>query len=207
MPSLNIPGGFGLGAIRLNLTGDPQPMYVTFGVGPDVGGTDDPVQVANTLLGAFQADFGIWMSSAYQIASCEVRYHTALEAPDDPLHIAVSTASAVAGGRSEPPMPQNCAVLVHKRTASAGRRNRGRFYLPGINEQAVDGTGRLIAGDLLTGLITQAGEFLGDYATGGVGNLYLLHSDPVGVEGPGAPTQITALQVDPIIATQRRRLR
>jgi hypothetical protein len=100
----------------------------------------------------------------------------------------------------------NTAVLVQKRTALGGRRNRGRFYIP-----APDISGSVsVAGVLPSGELgewqARADEFE-LLINGGVdpapeGTLALLHAT-----GSPAATPITNLTVASKVATQRRRLR
>lgn len=97
------------------------------------------------------------------------------------------------------------AILVHKRTALPGRQGRGRMFIPGPGEGAVDGVGNLTAGRLndWQGAINAV-------ALAQLGNAYdavLLHNQIAGGPVPPAPTPITDMQVSPKCGIQRRRLR
>jgi len=103
------------------------------------------------------------------------------------------------------------AVLVRKITSRGGRRGRGRFYWPNLCQDAdVDEVGRLTSSKVgdLQGIFSQ---LLTDIAgVSGWDEMYLLHS-PSGDEvqepsTPGSPNQVVALQIDPVVGTQRRRL-
>jgi hypothetical protein len=103
------------------------------------------------------------------------------------------------------------ALLVRKLTARGGRRGRGRFYWPNMLEDAeVDEVGRLTS----TAVANKQGimdAFLTTIAgVSGWDEMYLLHSpsgeDVENPSTPGSPNQVLALQVDPVVGSQRRRL-
>jgi hypothetical protein len=100
--------------------------------------------------------------------------------------------------------------MIHKRTGNGGRHNRGRIYYPCVREGDADDLGRLLAG-VVTAWNTSANTYISscnDIA--GVEGLVLLHSIPEEGVNTGvvrAPTRITTMNIDPVIATQRRRLR
>lgn len=99
--------------------------------------------------------------------------------------------------------PINCALLVSKATASGGRRNRGRLFVPPcqINEGAVNEVGQ-VSGATLSTATNQWNNVVTGAAAIDVG-LVLFHQ---GIGAP-APTAITALTVQSQLATQRRRMR
>jgi hypothetical protein len=106
------------------------------------------------------------------------------------------------GGRVQDPDVPSAAILVTKETALGGRSNRGRIFLPGVAEVDTNAGGLLGEGeqsdwqdafdDFLAGL------------TGGafITKMVLLHNDT-----EVAPTDVTALVVNQLLASQRRRLR
>jgi hypothetical protein len=118
-------------------------------------------------------------------------------------------------------LPQNCAMLIKKKTAKAGRRNSGRMYIPsGYMAEADVSNNGSIATASLQAYQNWANGFLGNMtdpiavppapATSFI--LSLLHSEPTddqgNVTGPAPiPTDITSLVVDSRIATMRTRLR
>lgn len=106
------------------------------------------------------------------------------------------------GSSSGASLPPNTCYLIQKRTASGGRKNRGRMFLPKPSAAAIGENGAISSSQLLA-LAGAAGNFLTDCeAITGVTNCYVLHSSSV-----DTPTQITSLVPDANIATQRRRLR
>jgi hypothetical protein len=115
----------------------------------------------------------------------------------------VSTSTVTGTHAAFEECPSNVAALVAKATGLAGRRNRGRFFLPFIDESRVDASGRLSSA-YQTALQAVAdalyGVFHGDTGRP-LGPVALLHS-----EAPSTATNVTAFQLQPIVATQRRRL-
>ncbi len=103
-------------------------------------------------------------------------------------------------------LPQNCAFLLHKRSGLGGRKNRGRMYLPGVNEALVDDKG-LMSTTAINGVNAAAAATLADIiAIEGVERMVILHTQPLGPVGT-VPTPVTTLLLDPVLGTQRRRLR
>jgi len=91
------------------------------------------------------------------------------------------------------------AFLLRKRTAMGGRMNRGRMFLPGVPEGAVDGAG-VVVPEMITDLQTACDAFLAAIDTL-EGEMVILHS------ASSDPTSVISLQADSRVATQRRRLR
>jgi len=112
-----------------------------------------------------------------------------------------------AGGAPADMVPNNCAVLVQKRTAFAGKKNRGRFYMPGVSTSRVnsaDDPSQLTSGALtayqgaVDGLFTD----LQDSVDGDPIIPVILHPSP-----STTVTAISALSVSSRLATQRGRMR
>lgn len=94
----------------------------------------------------------------------------------------------------------NVALLVKKNTLLGGRKGRGRFYWPILGEVNIDNGGYIVDGfrQEMQDAFDSFLQALADPQHG----MFLLHND-VGV----APSRVTKLSVDGLIATQRRRLR
>jgi hypothetical protein len=204
---LVIPPNFAQVAIELRLVNDPEPMFVTFGVSagtPVEGGGDFFGSTALVDIGtAFRTHFGAKMSSQYSVTGCKARIGTSGE----PLasEVPLSLACTATGGA----VPQNTAVLVRKLSALGGRRNRGRFFVPGAIETTIEPHGVMATGNIASWQ-TAADAFLAAVnGAGGVGNMVILHSTEALPAPPGhpEPTDVTALKVLELCATQRRRLR
>ena len=97
----------------------------------------------------------------------------------------------------------NTSVLVRKLSATVGRHAQGRMFLPAPAESQVDDAGRLSSSGLAAyqGAVDDWLASLGSHVA--IGAPVVLHSDA----SLGAPSLVTALQVQPLAATQRRRMR
>lgn len=108
----------------------------------------------------------------------------------------------VEGEVESPTVPANTSALVTKLTPAGGRAGRGRFYLPGVQENGVAENGQM--DPTLTANIQAAlTQFLTDLDTNDIA-MVVLH----GAGSPiTTPTFVNALVVNQLMATQRRRLR
>lgn len=112
-----------------------------------------------------------------------------------------SYTNPIAGTQSTHSLPRNCAILVKKLTGRIGRKYRGRAFIPPmmVGEGDVDHNGIISSGVVASyqGFFNSA---IGTMVTDGY-QAVLLHSDA------SHPTDVTAMTVESLIATQRRRLR
>lgn len=98
-------------------------------------------------------------------------------------------------------MAPQVSYLFKKHTLVTGKANRGRMYYPGCDDTSVDPDGRVSSGKL-TGLTTMVTTFVSDL--GGLSTPvvpYILHHSAL------APTAVNSILPEPVVATQRRRLR
>ena len=109
--------------------------------------------------------------------------------------------TALPGGNSDEGTQPNTALLVTKSTLLGGRKGRGRSFLPGLSDAAIDPSGDLNAGGAG---VRSAAEELWPAVGAALGSAdpYLFHSD---VEDE--PSLITAFTASVQVATQRRRFR
>lgn len=169
----------------------PNGAAITYGLGGFGAGT--PAEAAEACHDAFASTFLLDMSSTTQIVETRAK-----AGPNDVGPFGSYTEILV-GGQTDSPVPPNTALLVEKRTAVGGRSGRGRFYLPGVPEGSVPGSGILTV--TIQGFWqARADAFLTALETFSTG-MYVLHNTS------SDPTSVTDLQVDPVVATQRRRLR
>lgn len=203
--TLIIPDGFAAVIHQIRWTSDPDPMAVTYGVDID---TASPPASADALAQGLGTAFGSNLLARFgptiNLVQTEVEWKdTAGSAP--PV-VGVSTAGAGPGtNTSTALLPANSAFLVHKRTASGGRRGRGRMYFPGVDETEVDNLGALSSATRTAWSTALAAWLAAIAAVAGVDSMVLLHGP--GLTIPPVPTPVTSLTLDPVIATQRRRLR
>lgn len=186
--ALNIPPGFSQVAVELQYILRPKPWYVTFGVDAAPGEVD-----ASGILTAFR---NAWQSS-FDTSTTIV----GLQMWDMANKVAATGpyAGSAGAGTYGPP---NCAVLLKKRTTMIGRRHRGRIFMPMIASQSVhiQESGQLDTA-FVTATQTKCNTWMTALGTGGWG-MTINHNDSA-----LPPTSVVQLIVDPVIATQRRRLR
>jgi hypothetical protein len=119
-----------------------------------------------------------------------------------------SVAAAVTGNDAGQALPPQNAVVMTLYTASKGRSYRGRVYLPGVSENAWDGSA--MPGAVLTNYLTiptQLGAVFGPGGSNANWSLVVISRYLNKVKrGTPVGTAVTSIVVDPIIHTQRRRV-
>lgn len=203
MPTV-IPVGYAQAVLSFSYSTDVEPMAVTFGVKVDPLLTPPE---ANQIAGAINAQ---WDATVQPLVSVDVTHlHTDVRWQFDALPappVEGTNPSGTVGGAAGALIPQNTAYLVHKRTSVAGRSGRGRLYIPGVQEGNVSTVGR-VADATVSAWNVALQTFLEDVkVTGIIDELVILHSTP-GAYALDTPAVITSLTMDPVVATQRRRLR
>lgn len=198
-----IPPGFGLVALRHTLAGDNEAMFVTFGV--EFLTTPGAQAHAINICDAWQVAGGPLdsMSNLYTFTGAVLSV-----GQDGGPPVIVEEPRSAPGRDTSSPLPQNCALLVRKRTNLAGREGRGRMYVPGFSEGNTTATGGIPSANL-TATQTRYNTFfsnLSEPPDAGAVNMVILHTWPQLGALP-APTPVTSLVVDAVVATQRRRLR
>lgn len=198
------PPGFAMCSYELKHSLMSRSAFITFGLDPSA---TDPTAVATTVRAAFMQPGSLFSILDTQCTLQNTRVALGTDGGEDLVGSDPTTGACTKALTSLPP---NCAVLVHKRTARGGRRGRGRMYLPwAINASSVTEGGVLTPADQLV-IQTAVSVWLSGIASG-AGPVVLLHrpSSP-DIQGPpttpGSPNTVTSLVVDPLIATQRRRL-
>lgn len=202
--TLVIPTGFAEASVELRNEGDPQPWYITCGIG--VGDAEGAWgDVAANVAGSWAEAFAGSFSTSTSITG--VRLTIGQDGPDN---LTVFVAADYTGGSTEAKLPQNCALLIDKGSAFGGRKNRGRFFVPNVlSESQVNNVG-VIDGSVVTSFQEQADTLLEDFTTGVIGlstprtptPMFILHNSAT-----PDPTPVNRLTVQGVISTQRRRLR
>lgn len=203
--ALIIPVGFAHAVYELSLDADTEGMVVTCGhdVSAVVGG--DYGEIADRLHIGFGAEMMGIMSNLYTLTGVSLY----VGQDGGPPAVFESGEEPVGGDVASAALPQNCAYLMRKRTSAAGRRGRGRMYLPGVPEGNVSAQGA-IDGTWLDAIQTNAVawyELLTGVPAGSVAYppVILHRSEGIGTEPP--PTPVTTFVFESVIATQRQRLR
>jgi hypothetical protein len=188
-----IPIGFGEATIRILLTGDPEEMNCVFGF--EVSSPPFTQSDANDISTAVATFIKPMLATTATYVGLDIR----IGSDGAPLLFSTVTGSG-AGTSSSAVLPQNCAWLMRKNTGLGGRANKGRMFVPGVPEAAVDNAGVIVSGNVTT-VNTAAATFLTTLS--GLGNeMVLLHSDDL-----NDPDTVITFICDTRIATQRRRLR
>lgn len=193
-----LPPGFVDFSLLIDRSGDDRPYVVTFAAAIDTPPFDQAD--ADAVAGSFAVSSAV----RSQLGTGEVMREIRCRVGSDGLGPTFISPINVAGTASTQRLPQNVAAIVQKNTGLGGRRNRGRFFWPSINEGNVDQVG-LITGPQITDLNTLATFVFDTICEDVIHNTagpVLLHSLP-----PSDPTPVTSWQTAPRVGTQRRRLR
>lgn len=114
--------------------------------------------------------------------------------------------TAIVGGIASAQVVGAVAYLINKRTSAAGRKFRGRLFLPGAAESAVNEDGSVVAG-VQADLNTAFANYLAQTVAAGMQPVLLHNVAAIPPVGEGGPTNITSFTTSPIVGIQRRRLR
>lgn len=200
MADLEIPVGFGLWSFHMQHVGIAHTAIVTLGFEVD---TPAYSQAEN------DAALTAWRTALAPMYDNEVLFSrlTTLIGNDGPL-IRFESSGVLAGTRAAQSIaPPNVTYLIRKASGFAGRRFRGRMYLPFASEGGIEQTGALTTAELV--ILTTAAAALEagmvDPAIGSAG-LFLLHSESTLSVTPD-PTPVLNLVASNFVATQRRRLK
>lgn len=175
----------------ISRSGDDEPYNVI--VAANHPGPDSLVVVAESFRAAFADNLAAQMDSGQRLELVRVISATSQ------LDLVADEEGAVSAAT----LPSNCAVLVRKRTTFRGRAYQGRNYWPGfIAAPDVNEIGRIDAADL-GGLQTAFEGWFSDLDAAGT-PLYILHDE---TSPAASPTPVATIEVDGLIATQRRRMR
>ncbi len=190
-----LPVGYAEASCKFTIPGDAGPAYVVFGLDPDV--VTDPGQIAEDVADTWNVSGGPLQYMSADATLSEVRVVVGVDGSSDTFGL---WTGAFAGGVSGAGSPGSVCFLWRKNTGLVGADQRGRMYLPGVPETHVNSDGLLPAAQL-NDQVTSAEVFRSTLETDLL-NMVLLHSDPLTL-----PTPIVAINPDPCVATQRRRLR
>lgn len=198
MADLVVPTGFGLWTFYMQHTGIQHTAVCTLGF--EVA---TPPYTSTNCANALSA----WATNMAALHDSEVVYSrcVALIGNDGPplRFEAVGTGT---GSRSLIPIaPPNVTYLARKVTSFAGRRYRGRMYIPYVSNAGINQTGTLTSAELTILTARLAATVSALVAAGpNAASLRLLHaSSPL--SATPTPTACV-LQADDFVATQRRRL-
>lgn len=194
--ALHIPAGDGQATLIWTQTGDPDPYTVSFGFGNSTGLS------ANACAAAIRSRWVVDFSAAANLSNFYTFRGVETIINTGGVFHEGADLTVTPGSWATNPAAQNTALLVKKTTGLAGRANRGRTYLPPcyLDEAGIGPEGTIVSATLTT-LNARLATFLAHLVTDNL-EMLLLHND-VGL----APGLVTGYVMEPIVATQRRRLR
>lgn len=219
-PVTVIPAGFAKVTHDLTRVGEQNPYTVSYAIALPAVDVAGLTAAADACATEFNDAWQPVLSNEYVIGPTLVT-----GSPDDGDLAVESLAGIGAGADADPPPPSNSAVLIEKRTAQRGRQHQGRMFFPGIVDEDAVGSGGGISTVVVAALQVVAGDWAsGLVAHADVGEIVILHTDFIRnpavahddvdnvayrIANPIAdtPTVVTAVVVDPVLATQRRRMR
>lgn len=178
------------------LNGAPHPFVVVTGHRWEgIGDADDIAQAVRNGWFTWWDDFT--RSSNWTLGNTKALYRT----PTGLLTVGESLVSNVGTGTTFSAVPPNSCILVKKKTNLAGRKFRGRMFVPcwPIGEGNVSEAG-VVDAAVLTQVQNAVNVMVSQWLTDDAPPV-LLHSDTT------APTNIVSHVADGRLATQRRRLR
>lgn len=188
-----IPDGFGECTVSFEyISGPSNPMAVVFGY--QHGGGVNPSGHAETLADAWVASIStitLWTDNLL-ISS--------FDCVENPGGVSGGHVVSQLGTESAMGLPPQVAVLVRKVTDTGGRAGRGRMYLPGLTiSHVLDGG---FVHPTSRGLLqAEVSDFRSSIAASDL-PMHVLHAG-----ASPAPSSVVALEVQAILATQRRRIR
>lgn len=205
MSELRIPPGFFNAIYKFSIAGDSEEM--SWALAFD---NADPIADPDGLAEAVSVNFS--ESSGYSASHWYSQWvHTGVHVVignDGPPIVGTYITSVPGTGGSNATLPQNCSLIVKKTTGFGGRKFRGRFYMPPISlaEADVNNVGMIDSG-VAAAIQGYVDAWISDTLSAlgvicGTTAVFLLHSSASPV-----PTEVTGIQVENQIATQRRRLR
>lgn len=181
----------------------PKHAFWTFGVHPD-DSTATPTAIATACAGAL-GNPGSWYAASNTNNDVWFETVTAIKMTSTGP-ITGEYVAHLNGAEAWAAPPPQVAILAHKQTTRGGRRGRGRTYLPAFNVQESE----ITAGGVYTStaLLRMELAWVG-FQTGlsdaGM-NPVLFHTIPL--DGSHIdPDPIVEWGIEPMVATQRRRLR
>lgn len=164
---------------------------------------DNPEQSARDVLNNWQDEVMDTMANNYTLDGCHFRdRNTASGVVGD---LSPDTGKNLTGQTSGLYTPPNVAILVKKQSILNAGQRPGRLFIPGIPEGSVNEDG-VIDTAYITGNQPSFNAFLSGLSGAGSNQLVVVHfSGPD--DASGSVTEVTALPIQSVVATQRRRLR
>jgi hypothetical protein len=194
-----VPEGYAQTSLFFSQAGGTKQYVTTMGIGPLID--PDPFELADSIFLLLSSTDRILNPSEYLDEYSFDGVRVSVETGTGPLVGDYVVGPTNTGTLTGSPLPVNVSMISRKRTLAGGRRGRGRSFFPPmfIGETLVDGNGTIDPDRLEALNIALAGTLDAWNAT--TFAPCLLHSDG------GTPDAIQTWVMEPVVATQRRRLR
>lgn len=116
-----------------------------------------------------------------------------------------ATGLPLVGTGGSPSLPNNCALVITKRTIFRGRSFRGRIYHPGLYESIV--SGNTVDAGAVTSFVTAWSQLISFTTTGAAWNMVVMsrYSD-LAPRSEAVSTEVLSMDSDGVVDSQRRRL-
>lgn len=193
-----IPDTFGLMVVSIRNSVQTNADSIRFGLDLTAAGLDQTEM--NSASNIIRDDLRTLHDNSWTYGPCVLYERIGgtlfkLENPDEEV------GSAAAIDYSSPQV----SAIVKKSSAQVGPRHRGRMYHPGVPESAVDEQGLLTLAYRTA--VTTAYELMRAdlIALPNIDGMVILHEQ--GTPGASVPTQVSNLACQPIVGTQRLRVR
>lgn len=170
------------------------------------------LNIVNKFQAQFNADLALDLDSEVTCLAPSIRMGDGTTTPTE----AVASGATTTGANAATYPPPQVAVLVKKLTPFGGKRNRGRLYMPfWVTSGAVSENGTITGGDVTTKQTRMASFLAGmaDISIGGIALVMVIANKtinhavtPPAVTAITTGPDVTALSVESLVATQRRRL-
>lgn len=194
---MEIPEGFGNARLIWTCTGVADEMSVAFGIESAPGW--DPEVVSSQIRIAFHEAF-LATSAAMLAGWTFVGSSVTKTQGGEP--VSGESGISYSGTGSDPSLTVNTCLLVRKNTASGGRHNRGRMFVPPFNLREGDVNAAGVIDSARVSDLTATWMSFYDKMIADDIQPMLLHTSPA-----DAPTPIVSFAAQPLCATQRRRMR
>lgn len=193
---VNIPIGYGQVSLHFTNNAFEGEASITFGLDGRTA-TDIPGDWPEMI-------FTHWVDTVHQrMANSLILVNTTIRMPTETGDVTLEHTSSTGGFLSGDLAPPNAAYLVQKKTGYAGKKNRGRFYLPGVlMTSLLSGNSSKTAAGSHDALQTQLTAFLTAMQDDSL-FMVILHQQGI----VDAPRMVTTLELVERLATQRGRLR
>lgn len=193
-----LPASYVLATIRYGVPQRPLQLNVVWyrpdAIEPTADNFTDALTMAGELVSHFDNALAAVMTTETLLHGIQVAYHISGD-----VYVAGTSFTSLTGDEDVDTLPEYCACVIQKRTGTAGKSGRGRWYVGSVPETFADNS-------RLTGVAAPKYDTLADKFKTNVpcmgGNLVPMHY----TKKFNTTYDILATSVDQNLGTMRRRL-